>query len=81
MYSVALNGWVLDVQGWLRIGLGTLAGRRVAHRFLGRDPQGSSVFNRPQFPTRTLYSGRPCFLSMLIGGYGLLDRFGKGRMT
>ncbi len=56
-------------------------GRRVAHRILGRDQQGSSVFDRPQFPTRPLYTGRPWFLPMVIGWYGLLDRFGKGRMT
>ena len=72
-YAVAYCGSGVVWAPWL--------GRRVALRILGREQPGSSVFDRPSFPTRPLYFGWPWFLPMVIGWYALQDRFGKGRMT
>ncbi|MDH3760066.1 MAG: FAD-binding oxidoreductase [Gammaproteobacteria bacterium] len=54
--------------------LASYFGNRIGLQLLGK-PEGDSVFNRPRFQTRPLYSGNPWFLASAVRYYQLLDRF------
>jgi glycine/D-amino acid oxidase-like deaminating enzyme len=54
--------------------LASYFGNRIGLQLLGR-PEGETVFNRPRFQTRPLYSGNPWFLASAVRYYQLLDRF------
>ncbi len=54
--------------------LASYLGNRIGQQLLGK-PEGDSIFNRPRFQTRPLYSGNPWFLASAVRYYQLLDRF------
>jgi glycine/D-amino acid oxidase-like deaminating enzyme len=54
--------------------LASYFGNRIGLQLLGK-PEGETVFNRPRFQTRPLYSGNPWFLASAVRYYQLLDRF------
>ncbi len=53
-------------------------GRKAALRVLG-EAEAASAFDAFAFNGRPLYNGRPWFLPLVIGWYGLKDRLGKSR--
>ncbi len=52
---------------------GSLNAGCIGLQLLGK-PEGDSIFNRPRFQTRPLYSGNPWFLASAVRYYQLLDR-------
>ena len=54
--------------------LASYLGHRLGQQMLGLD-EGATAFDKPQFQTRPLYSGKPWFLAPSVRYYQMVDRF------
>jgi glycine/D-amino acid oxidase-like deaminating enzyme len=52
-------------------------GTKAAHRILGNTEQARTAFDERGFRALPLYDGRPWFLPVVIGWYGMMDRLGR----